>query len=311
MSSDNSVVFRPYGNHLRWSLYRAGITPLRGLYACYTGNLCTLVIYGNIVCTYTSYVGLRRKWPYVGEKVPYVRKKKLSPSVFPFCVVTSGFRVLFKNSQDIIHHMIQFSGYYSKYTRSVRFRIQRIIQNTTCSVWFSIQGIIQNTTCSVWFRIQGIIQNATCSVWFIIQGIIQKWPGYYSAYGSVIRVLFKLRPAASGSGFSVLFVNIQDIIQRLFHYSRYSKYDLQRLVKDSAYYSKYDLQRLVQYSGYYSKYDLQRLLKDSSYYSKYDLQRLVHYSGYYSKYDLQCLVHYSGYYSKYDLQRLVHYSVYY
>ena len=53
-----------------------GITPLRGLYACYTGNLCTLVIYGNIVCICTSYVGLRRKWPYVGEKVPYVRKKK-------------------------------------------------------------------------------------------------------------------------------------------------------------------------------------------------------------------------------------------
>ena len=59
VSSDTSVVFRPYGNHLRWSLYRAGITPLRGLYACYTGNLCTLVIYGNIVCTCTSYVGLR------------------------------------------------------------------------------------------------------------------------------------------------------------------------------------------------------------------------------------------------------------
>ena len=52
------VVFRPYGNRLRWSLYRAGITPLRGLYACYMGNLCTLVIYGNIVCICTSYVGL-------------------------------------------------------------------------------------------------------------------------------------------------------------------------------------------------------------------------------------------------------------
>ena len=73
------VVFRPYGNHLWWSLYRASITPLRGLYACYTGNLCTLVIYGNIVCTCTSYVGLKRKWPYVGEKVPYVRKKRNCP----------------------------------------------------------------------------------------------------------------------------------------------------------------------------------------------------------------------------------------
>ena len=78
------VVFRPYGNRLRWSLYRAGITPLRGLYACYTGNLCTLVIYGNIVCICTSYVGLRRKWPYVGEKVPYVRKKETVPFSVPF-----------------------------------------------------------------------------------------------------------------------------------------------------------------------------------------------------------------------------------
>ena len=77
------VVFRPYGNHLRWSLYRAGITPLRGLYVCYTGNLCTLVIYGNIVCICTSYVGLRQKWPYVGEKVPYVKKKK---EIVPFGV---------------------------------------------------------------------------------------------------------------------------------------------------------------------------------------------------------------------------------
>ena len=89
------------------------------------------------------------------------------------------------------------------------------------SVWFSIQGIIENTTCSVWFRIQGIIQNTNSSVCFIIQGIIEKRPGYYSAYGSGFRVLFKTRPAASS--------------------------------QDSAYYSKYELQRLVHYSGYYSK----------------------------------------------------------
>ena len=57
---------------------------------------------------------------------------------------------------------------------------------------------------SVWFSIQGIIQNTTCSVWFRIQRIIKKCPGYYSASGSVFRVLFKMRPAASGSGFSVL-----------------------------------------------------------------------------------------------------------
>ena len=90
---------------------------------------------------------------------------------------------------------------------------------------------------SVWFRSQGIIQNTTYSVWFIIQGIIQKWPVNYSAYGSVFRLLLKIRPAASGSGpaasgsgfrvlfkirtaasgslFKVLSKNGQDIIQRM------------------------------------------------------------------------------------------------
>ena len=121
-------------------------------------------------------------------------------------------------------------------------------------------------SCSVWFI---IIQNTVRSVWFRIQGIIKKCPVYYSGYGSVFRVLFKIRPEASGSGFSVLLKNIQGIIQRLFHYSGYcSKYDLQRLVQDSAYYSKYELQRLVHYSGYHSKYDLPRLVQDSGYYSK-------------------------------------------
>ena len=67
---------------------------------------------------------------------------------------------------------------------------------------------------SVWFSIQGIIENTTWSVWFRIQRIIQKCPGYYSASGSLFRVLFKIRPAASGSGFSVLFKNIQGIVQR-------------------------------------------------------------------------------------------------
>ena len=92
---------------------------------------------------------------------------------------------------------------------------------------------------SFWFSIQGIIQITTCSVWFRIQGIIKKFPGYYSAFGSVFRVLFKIRPLASGSRFSVLFQHVQNIIQRLVRYSRYySKYDLQRLVQDSAYYLK-------------------------------------------------------------------------
>ena len=92
---------------------------------------------------------------------------------------------------------------------------------------------------SVWLSIQGIIQNTTCSVWFRIQRIIKKCPGYYSTSGSVFRVLFKIRPVASGSGFSVLIKNVKGFIQRLVQYSGYySNYDLQRLVQDSAYYLK-------------------------------------------------------------------------
>ena len=181
-------------------------------------------------------------------------------------------------------------------------------------------------TCSIWFIIQDIIQNTTCSVWFRIPGIIKKWPGYYSAFDSVLRVLFKILPAASGSGFRY-----------------YSKYDLQHLVHYSGYYSKYDLQHLVQHSGYYSIYDLHRLVHYSWYYSKVAryysaygsvfrilfkirpaasgsgfsillkniqgiIQHLLYYSGYYSKYDLHRLVHV---YSKYDLQRLFQDSGYY
>ena len=54
----------------------------------------------------------------------------------------------------------------------------------------NVQGIIQR-----------IIQNTTCSVWFRIQRIIQKYAGYYSASGSRFSVLFKIRPAASVSGY--------------------------------------------------------------------------------------------------------------
>ena len=69
------------------------------------------------------------------------------------------------------------------------------------------------------------------------QRIIKKYPGYYSASGSGFSVLFKIRPAASGSGFRVLLKNVQGIIQSMVQYSGiYSKYDLQRLVQDSAYY---------------------------------------------------------------------------
>ena len=96
---------------------------------------------------------------------------------------------------------------------SVLFRIQRIIQ-----------GIIQSTFIVVF------------DVWFRIQGIIKKCPGYYSDPGLVFRILFKIRPAASGSGlnvlfkivhsasgsgFSVLFKNAQGIIQLMVQYLAY------------------------------------------------------------------------------------------
>ena len=138
----------------------------------------------------------------------------------------------------------------------VWLRIQRIIQNTTSSVWFRIQRIIQS-----------IIQNTTSvlfGIWFRIQDSIKKCPGYFSASGSVFRVLFKIRPAASGSGFSVLlkmsrllfsvWFRIQRIIKNCPGYysesgSRFSvllknvQSIILRLVQDSAYY--YKLSRLL------------------------------------------------------------------
>ena len=112
--------------------------------------------------------------------------------------------------------------------------------SASCSrfrVLFKIRPAASGSVLSVILKnVQGIIQ---LSFWFTIQRIIQKCRGYYSASGSLFRVLFKIRPAASGSGFSILFKSIQGIIQRLVHYSGYySKYDLQRLVQDSAYYKK-------------------------------------------------------------------------
>ena len=136
-----------------------------------------------------------------------------------------------------LQSLVQDSGYYYKMSRvlfSVWFSIQGIIQNTTCSVWFRIQRIIKKSRVlvSVLFIIQGIILNTTCIVWFRIQRIIQNTT---CSVGLLFRVLFKIRPAASGSGFIVLFKKIQGIIQLLVHYSGfYSKYDLQCLVQDSA-----------------------------------------------------------------------------
>ena len=141
-----------------------------------------------------------------------------------------------------MQRLVHYSGYYSKVAR-VLF-----------SVWFSIQGIIQNTTCSVWFRIQRIIKkypvfySASDSLFRVLfkirpaafgslfKGLFKIRP---AASGSGFRVLFNTRPAASDSGFRVLFKSGQGIVHSMVHYSGYySKYDLQRLVQDSAYYPK-------------------------------------------------------------------------
>ena len=176
--------------------------------------------------------------------------------------------------------------------------MQRLVQD---SAYYSK---LSRVLFSVWFIIQGNIQSTTCSVWFRIQRIIKKCPGYYSASGSVFRVLFKIRPAASGSGFSVLFKNVQGIIQRLVPYSEYySKYDLQRLVQDSAYYSKlsrelfsvwFSIQGIIQNTTCSVWFRIQRIIQNG----QGIIQRLVQYSGYYSKYELQRLVQDSAYYSK-------------
>ena len=172
---------------------------------------------------------------------------------------------------------------------------------------------------SVWFTIQGIIQNTTCSIWFKIQRIIKKCPVYYSASGSRFRVFFKIRPAASGSGFSVLLKTCQSIIQRLVHDSGYFK-------NTSRYYSKMTsvllsvwfrfmvfcsvlFRVLFKYPGYYSASSSRfrvlfkiRPAASGSGFSvllknvKGIIQHLVHDSGYYSKYDLHPLVQDSAYY---------------
>ena len=85
----------------------------------------------------------------------------------------------------------------------VWFRSQRIIKN--------VQGIIQllvqdSGYCSKYDQ-QRLVQDSAYylnSVWFWIQGIIKKCPGYYSASDSGFSISFKIRSAASESGFSVL-----------------------------------------------------------------------------------------------------------
>ena len=124
---------------------------------------------------------------------------------------------------------------------------------------------------SVWFSIQGIFQYTTCSLRFKIQRIIKKCPGYYSASGSVFKVFFNIRPAASGSRFSVLLKNVQGIILLLVQYSGYySKYDLQRLVQDSAYYKMsrvlfsfwFSIQGIIQSTTCSVWFRIQRIIKN-------------------------------------------------
>ena len=162
-------------------------------------------------------------------------------------------------SKHDLQRLVQDSGYYSKYD------LQRLVQDS--AYFLKISRVLFN----VWFIIQGIIQNTTCSDWFRIQRIIKKCPGYYSASGSVFKVLFNIRPAASGSGFSVLLKNVQGIIQLLVHYSGYySKFDLQRLVQDSAYYYKmsrvlcsfwFSIQGIIQNTTCSVWFRIQRIIK--------------------------------------------------
>ena len=117
------------------------------------------------------------------------------------------------------------------------------------SVWFSIQIIIQNTTSNVWFRIQRIIRSGSGF------RVLVKCPEYYSAYGLVFRVLFKMRPAASGSVFGVLlkmsmvlfsvWFSIQRIIKKCPGYYSASGSGFRVLLKNV----QGIIQRLVQYSG--------------------------------------------------------------
>ena len=116
---------------------------------------------------------------------------------------------IIKNVQDIIQRLVQYSGYFSKYD------LHRLVQDSAYYSKYDQQCLVQDSAYyskmsmelfSVWFSIQGIIQNATSSDWLRTQCIIKKCPGYYSAYGS---------------GFFVLFKNVQGIIQRMVQYSAY------------------------------------------------------------------------------------------
>ena len=119
----------------------------------------------------------------------------------------SRFSVLLKTCQSIIQRLVHDSGYYSKTTCSIWFRIQRIIKK--CLVYYSASG----SQFMVFFKIPAASDSGF--------RVLFKYPGYYSASSSRFRVLFKIRPAASGSGFSVLLKNVKGIIQHLVHDSGY------------------------------------------------------------------------------------------
>ena len=94
------------------------------------------------------------------------------------------------------------SGYNS--ASGSRFRVLFKIRPAGSGSGFSVLLKMSKVLFSVWFTIQCIMQNTTCNVWFRNQRIMEKCQGYYSASGSQFSVLFKIRPAVSGSGFRVL-----------------------------------------------------------------------------------------------------------
>ena len=181
----------------------------------------------------------------------------------------SVFSVLLKNVQGIIQSLIQDSAYYSK---NVQVIIQRMVQY---SAYYSKMS-------RVLFR-----------VWFTIQCIIQKCLGYYSASGSIFRVLFETRPAASVSGFSVLFKirpaatgSVFRVLFKIRPAATGSVFSvilknvqgiIQRLVQDSRYYSKLST---VLFSVWLS---IQGIIQNTTSSVWFRIQRIIKkYPGYYS-----------------------------
>ena len=121
----------------------------------------------------------------------------------------SGFRYYSKYD---LQRLVHYSGYYSKYD------LQRLVQDSAYYSKYDLQRLVQDS------GYYSKVARVLFSVWLSIQVLFRIRP---AASGSLFRVLFKIRPAASGSLFRVLFKSGQGIIQRMVQYSGYySKYDL-------------------------------------------------------------------------------------